>query len=88
MEYKTEQYKEKLLKLKGLPLPEKNIRAAGIITEYVERKDPRLKLIDVGGLSVEYYTTGQYATADIDIMESLVELDFKRKGKDSYLKEL
>ncbi|EIM05010.1 hypothetical protein A1A1_18432 [Planococcus antarcticus DSM 14505] len=96
MENKTEQYREKLAKLKDLPLVEKNIRVAGIVTEYVERKHPKIQLIVVGGLSVEYYTTGQYATVDIDfvatsheqIMESLVELGFERQGKDSYLKEL
>lgn len=53
-------------------------------------------MIVVGGLSVEYYTTGQYATVDIDfvatsheeIMNSLVELGFERQGKDCYLKDL
>lgn len=96
MENKAEQYREKLLHLSGLPLADKNIRVAGIVTEYVEMKDPRIRLIVVGGLSVEYYTTGQYATVDIDfvatshqfIMDALVELGFKRQGKDSYLEEL
>lgn len=96
MENKTEEYKEKLARLKGLPLAEKNIRVAGLVTEYIESKHPNIQLIVVGGLSVEYYTAGQYATADIDfvatshekIMESLVELGFERQGKDSYLKEL
>lgn len=80
MENKIEQYKEKLAHLKDLPLAEKNIRVAGLVTEYIENKHPNILLIVVGGLSVEYYTTGQYATADIDfvatshekIMESLV----------------
>lgn len=96
MENKTEKYKEKLALLKDLPLVEKNIRVAGIVTEYIENKHPNIHMIVVGGLSVEYYTTGQYATVDIDfvatshekIMESLVELGFERQGKDSYLKEL
>ena len=96
MENKTEKYRGKLAQLKDLPLAEKNIRVAGIVTEYIESKHPNIHMIVVGGLSVEYYTTGQYATVDIDfvatshekIMESLVELGFERQGKDSYLKEL
>lgn len=62
----------------------------------METKHSEIQLIVVGGLSVEYYTTGQYATVDIDfvatshekIMKALVELGFERQGKDSYLKEL
>lgn len=96
METKTEQYKERLAHLKGLPLVDKNIRVAGIVTEFIESKHPNVQMIVVGGLSVEYYTTGQYATVDInfvatsheEIMNSLVELGFERQGKDCYLKDL
>lgn len=96
MANKADPYKEKLASLQGLPLADKNIRVTGIVTECVEKKDSRIRLIVVGGLSVEYYTTGQYATVDIDfvgtshetIMEALVELGFERQGKDSYLTEL
>lgn len=42
MENKTEEYKEKLARLKGLPLAEKNIRVAGLVTEYIESKHPNI----------------------------------------------
>lgn len=83
-------YKGILKELEGKPLREKNIRVAGIVTEYVKEKHG-ISLIVVGGLSVEFYTDGGYATQDIDfvgagheeIMQCLVDLGFQREGKDS-----
>lgn len=43
METKTEQYKERLAHLKGLPLVDKNIRVAGIVTEFIESKHRTFK---------------------------------------------
>lgn len=88
-------YKKILKELEGKPLREKNIRVAGIITDYVQKKHG-IKLIVVGGLSVEFYTDGGYATQDIDfvgpgheeIMNCLVDLGFTREGKDSVLENL
>lgn len=70
MENRAELYREKLARLKDLPLAEKNIRVAGLVTEYIEGKHSNIHLIVVGGLSVEYYTTGQYATVDIYFIET------------------
>ena len=83
-------YKEILQNLEGKTLREKNIRVAGVITDYVKKKHD-IDLIVVGGLSVEFYTSGGYTTEDIDfvgpgheeIMQCLVDLGFSRKGKDS-----
>lgn len=91
----VEKYKKILKELEGKPLREKNIRVAGIITDYVQKKHG-IKLIVVGGLSVEFYTDGGYATQDIDfvgpgheeIMNCLVDLGFTREGKDSVLENL
>lgn len=66
------------------------IRAAGIISDYIKKKYD-LDLTVVGGLSVEVYSGGGYTTQDIDfvgvnhekIMEGLVNLGFRRIGKDS-----
>ena len=83
-------YKEILQNLEGKTLREKNIRVAGVITDYVKKKHD-IDLIVVGGLSVEFYTGGGYTTEDIDfvgpgheeIMQCLVDLGFSRTGKDS-----
>lgn len=90
-----DQYKSILMDLEGKSLREKNMRVAGIITEYVREKH-NINLIVVGGLSVEIYTDGGYTTQDIDfvgpgdeeIKKCLVELGFKRAGKDSVHEKL
>lgn len=92
---KLDQYKDILKKLEGKPLREKNLRVAGIVTNYVKEKHG-ISLVVVGGLSVEFYTDGGYATQDIDfvgagheeIMQCLVDLGFKREGKDSVHEKL
>lgn len=84
-------YLQILEQLKDEPFREKQLRAAGIITDYVKKKTG-IDLIVVGGLSVELYTDGGYATQDIDfvgtnhetILEALNDLGFKNiGGKDS-----
>lgn len=91
----AKRYKETLETLTDKPLREKNVRVAGIITDYVKKKHG-IDLIVVGGLSVEFYTNGGYTTQDIDfvgaghdkIMECLVDIGFTRQGKDSFHEEL
>lgn len=71
-----------------MTLKEKNFRIAGVITEYVKAKIG-VRLIIVGGLSVEIYTEGGYMTRDIDfvgedhssIMKCLEELGFEPTWK-------
>lgn len=77
-------YRRIMGEIRDLPLREKNIRMAGIITDYVWKKK-HISLTVVGGLSVEFYTQGGYATQDIDfvghshqeIMECLEDLSFQ-----------
>lgn len=93
----AEKYKQMLRSLIELPDngSDKLFRVAGIVAEYIKLKY-NIRLTVVGGLSVEIYTKGGYATQDIDfvgvgheqIMNALVELGFERKGKDSYHEEL
>ncbi|WP_208559041.1 DUF6036 family nucleotidyltransferase [Marinilactibacillus kalidii] len=90
-------YIKELDKLKKIPEEDSKrlIQAAGIISDYVKRAYD-IDLIVVGGLSVEVYTKGGYMTQDIDfigvnhekIMHALVDLGFKRVGKDSVHDEL
>ena len=66
------QYKEILNEIKQLPeakVTEKNFRMAGIISDLITRfSTDSKKTVIVGGLSVNYYTEGEYATQDIDII--------------------
>lgn len=85
-------YKETLLALERLPLKDRNLRAASIITSICAKKHPRIKPIVVGGLSMEYYTDGGYSTQDIDfvatghesMMSALEDLGFIREGRHAY----
>jgi hypothetical protein len=102
MAISMEQYKKQLNNLKSLPLAEKNIRVAGIVSDYYSKllksKNVRAKdeLIIVGGLSMEYYTAGSYATADIDVVvaandvlnEVLLNLGFEKEGRHWFSDEL
>ena len=70
----------------------RGVRIAAVIAEALRSigQDPVL----VGGVAVEFYTEGGYATADIDMLapggsalsQILKELGFERRGKD-YLNE-
>lgn len=88
-------FKDILDSLKNKSFREKQLRTAGVISEYVKQTH-NIDLIVVGGLSVEIYTEGGYSTQDIDfvgvghekIMSALLDLGFKRLGKDSLHEEL
>lgn len=97
-----ELYKEKLLRLKHFPLEKKNIEAASIICDAYQQEYKRKNghsdnnFVIVGGLSVEYYTAGQYATADIDLVLSsrdildsiLKNLAFAKEGRHWFREDL
>lgn len=67
---------------------QRNIRMAGIINDYLHRRFNRYVII-TGGLSVEYYTKGNYTTQDIDFVTPsyedlntvLLDLGFESIGK-------
>ncbi|WP_125764303.1 hypothetical protein [Companilactobacillus hulinensis] len=66
----------------------RNIRMAGIINDYLHKKFDKYVIV-TGGLSVEYYTQGNYTTQDIDFVtpsvddlnEALLDLGFESIGK-------
>lgn len=66
----------------------RNIRMAGIISDYLKNISGR-ELIVTGGLSVEFHTEGHYTTQDIDLItiaedelnEVLMNLGFLKKSK-------
>ncbi|MDO8461794.1 MAG: hypothetical protein Q7S98_02920 [Deltaproteobacteria bacterium] len=75
-------------------LARRGVKIASVIAEALRTidQDPIL----VGGAAVEFYTEGQYATSDIDMLapggpelwETMKELGFERRGKDFINKEL
>lgn len=83
-----EQRKSEPLEKKLDNTRERNIRVTGIIRDYLAKKH-RAEVIVTGGLSVEYYTEGNYITQDIDLITQssgeleavLQELGFLKDGK-------
>ncbi|SFK11009.1 hypothetical protein SAMN04488569_101030 [Marinilactibacillus piezotolerans] len=60
-------FKDILDSLKNKSFREKQLRTAGVISEYVKQKH-NIDLVVVRGLSVEIYTEGGYSTQDIDFV--------------------
>ncbi len=87
--------KENILdKIKKMPdTYEKRLLFVAYLTKTLEKH--KIKPIIVGGNAVEFYTSGGYATADIDIIinnekiadKILNRLGFMKTGKDYYSKE-
>ena len=60
----------------------RNMRMAGIINDYLLHECD-CEIIITGGLSVEFYTDGQYTTQDIDIITVyLKRITLKKAKKD------
>jgi len=89
-----DEVKNQIMLLSDKPKHEKMILFASIFTELLEAHN--IKPVIVGGLSVEIYTRSDYTTRDIDFVfsgrdianEILLELGFKKLGKDWFHEEL
>lgn len=83
-----EQQENELIDVKEANSGIRNIRMAAIINDYLYRISGS-KIIVTGGLSVEFYTRGNYTTQDIDFItpaekelpKVLEDLGFKKKDK-------
>lgn len=90
MNYNIEQAKTDLRNINNdLPLIDKMLKVASIITKVSDDKNIYNKPIVVGGLSMEIYTGSHYTTQDIDFVTSasiklkelLLELGFTHESR-------